>query len=247
MGQKLISDDLIIYCLGDYTHFICDQFGIPHDRADGLLQQYLDRTVQGSPPQLARSPYEESTKYPEILDFHPNIPYQEQPQSSTLASDLCNFPLSYEAPSSPQCVSYIEEADHSFHVPDLTAPDAKSQRLFLHNDQKSADMMTTDSDLSGNNPISTQSRETSDGSPIGSIRDYNPLWVQHNNIDHSEVENFRSPMKFDTLFTNRIITLGDSLTFKVSASTDGHVRMTEAHLKVRRQRHPKETLIMLIK
>ena len=239
MEQKPIPTNLIVFWLGDYTHFICDQFGFPHDQADRLLQQYLDRTVKGSSPQPARSLDVEPTEHPEILDSNHNTPCHEQPSCTSLASAACNLLQRYEAPSSPQQESYIREADHSINVTGLTAPDANSQGLSLRNDQHSADMMITESDQSENNPLSTQSSEPLDRTPIGSIKDYDPLWVQHNNIDTSEVEAFKSPMKFETLFHSRVITIGDVLTFQVCISTEGQERMTEAHLQVRYEHRPR--------
>ena len=239
MDQNPIPNDLIVFWLRDYTHFICDQFGLPHNRAGGLLQQYLDLTVHGSPPQNTKSPYEEPTRYPAILDSHPNTPYQEQPRSKPPSSDPCNFPRSYAAPSSLRHESHIEEAGKPLNVAGLTIPDAKSQGQSLYDDEQSGDMMITDSDLPKNNPLSTQSREPLGRNSIGSVHDYDPLWVQHNNIDPAEVEKFKSPIKFEDLICYRVITVGDVLTFQVSVGTGGQDLVTEAHLKVRYQCGPK--------
>ena len=245
MEQIPIPANLIVFWLGDYTHFICDQFGFPHDQADRLLQQYLDRTVEGSPPQPARSPSVEPAKYPEILDSSQNTPCHEQPSNPSSASALGNLLQGYEAPASPQQESYIQEADDSTNVTGLTPRDTNSQILSLLRGRHSANMTITDSDLSGNNPLSTQSSEPSNKTPIGSIWDYDPLWVQRNNIDIAMVEEFTSPIKFDALFTSRIITIGDILTFQVSPSTDRKDRKTEAHLQVRYKHRPTRRFMLI--
>ena len=96
----------------------------------------------------------------------------------------------------------------------------------------------SDSNIPDSSALSVLLTGPPNKTPIGRITDYDPLWVQHNNVDTTMVENFRSRMKFDTLFSQEVIKTGDTLTFQVSASANAQHGETEAHLTVMRCRHP---------
>lgn len=236
MEQNSASGQAILYWLADYSHFICDSPSLPHEQGNRLLQQYLDLTKGTPPQQAAPSPYEQPTSYPEIPSSHHS---SEQLMSAHLATHLRDTPSSYLAPPNSKHEScFQEEADPMAISAATTARfDAPLGPFYLY-DQQSGDLLTTGSNDPENSALSPLLTEPPNKTAIGRITDYDPLWVQHNNVDTTMVEEFRSRMNFDTLFSQEVIKTGDILTFQVSVSANAQHIEIEAHLKVRRCRYP---------
>ena len=232
MEQNFPPHHVIVDWLADYTHFICDHFSLPRDQADGLLQQYLNPTARGPPQQPTTSPYEQSSGSSEAPNLYPEAHFQEQLPNPYLATYL--MPLNHPVPSNPHHDARVEEdADHLSSSRGMLARNTTSQGQFVAYEQQPGNMMTTNSDLPEASITSPQPTQTLNQTPIGSITDYDPLWIQNNNVDPLRVTQFRSDMKFDTLFSQRVIKLGDVLIFQVSTTTtNGQTQKTEAHLKV---------------
>lgn len=68
--------------------------------------------------------------------------------------------------------------------------------------------------------------------PIGSIEDYDPLWFKQAGIDDEEVDQFKSAMKFDCLFTSKVFGIGDTFTLDVELNHNGQKVKSVAMLRV---------------
>ena len=232
MEQYPPSNPVTTWWLADYTHFICDQLDLPQERGDQLFQQYHWLTTGMPPEQPASSSYGNLTARPEMQIGHHNKHSQEQPPSAPLEHGLQNLPVSNSGHSNlPHEHSIGEEDNHLSNPAAMTAPDVTSQRVFSSYDQQAGET-TSDLDVPETISPSVQSTGPSNRNPIGSIADYDPLWVPHNNVDANTVKNHHTSMKFDTLFTHNVIKLGDILTFQVSVNANGQNVHTEAHLMV---------------
>ncbi len=239
MDDNPASSQSVLEWLTDYTHFICHQFNVPHDQAGGLLREYLNLKAQPSMLEPITSPYEQPTSYPDI----PSPPHytfsQEQPSSAHLAADLREVPLGNQA-SLFSHESYTgKDTNHLFNVTATTTHSKTPLGLPVPCDEQSDNMMA-DSSLPETEAPSPQLNQPSKRTAIGSIKDYDPFWVQHENIDPNTVESFSSAMKFEQLVRKNVIKLGDILTFPVSVSINGQSKETEAHLKVTCKRPHRE-------
>ncbi len=239
MDDNLASSQSVLEWLTDYTHFICHQFNVPHDQAGGLLQQYLDLKARPSTLEQVMSPYEQPTSYPDVPSSQHYTFTQEQSSSAHLAADLREVPLGKQASLSPHDSYTGEETNQLFNVTATTTHNETSPGLPLPYDGQSGNMMTGSSFL-GTKVPSPQSNQLLETTSIGSIKDYDPFWVQHENVDPNTVESFPSAMKFENLVGTNVIRFGDILTFPVSMSINGQSEETEAHLKVMCQRPHRE-------
>lgn len=232
MEQYPPSNPAITWWLADYTHFICDQLGLPHEQGDQLFQHYHWLTTGIPPPQPASSQYGYPTAYPEIPDSHYPSPLQEQSPSAVFEDGLRSSPMSNSGFLNLSHGHFLEEeinylADHTA----MTASKIAPSELFSPYDQQPS-QINSDSDFPETISPSMHSIGPSTHTPIGSVADYDPLWVQHCNINPNRVNNHRTSMKFDTLFTHNVLKLGDILTFQVAITTNRHTIQTEAHLQV---------------
>lgn len=125
-----------------------------------------------------------------------------------------------------------DEADHLFNTTAFMTPNTTSRDHASPYDQQSDSIMTEDQDFSEAGAAFQQQPQTLNQSFIGSISDYDPLWIQNNNVDPLLLQKFQSAMKFVTLFSQGAIKLGDVLTFQISMKIDGQSQETKAHLKV---------------
>lgn len=243
MDQTPPSERIILDWLTDYTHFICNKFGISQDCANELLQQYLDLKARDPPQQATASPSVQQKNYPETPDPHQYTHHWEQP-----STQLQNIPLGFRVHSDLLNESYdARETHHSSSPSTMAAPDPAIGPLFSSYDQQSGNMTM----YSNPNPLETcdlppNLMHTFSTNPLGSIPDYDPLWIQNRNLDPRILDNFSSNMQFDTLFMQGIIKINDVLTFQVSVTNNGAVQDTEAHLTVSQLRiFSSRTRIML--
>ena len=232
MEQFPPSNPAITWWLADYTHFICDQLRLSHEQGDRLFQQYHWLTTGQPPPQPASSLNGNPTAYPEMRINHHDTHSHDQFPCPPLQHGRQNLPMSNSGPSDlPHKHSLGEEVNHASNSTVMTAPNVMPQGLFSSYDQQHG-QITSDLDVPETISPSMQSTGPSNHNPIGSVADYDPLWVQYNNISPMTVKNYRTSMKFDTLFNHHVIRPGDILTFQVTVTADGQHLKTEAHLKV---------------
>ena len=232
MEQYPPSNEAITWWLADYTHYICDQLDLPHEQGDQLFHQYHCLTTGFHPQQPASSLYGYPTVCPEMPIGHHDTHSQERSPSAPLEDGLQHLPVNNSGPSNlPHEHSIGEEVHHLSNSTAMTPPNLAPQGLFSSYDQQSG-QTTSDLDVPETISPSMQSIGPSNHNPIGSIADYDPLWVQHNNVDPISVNKFHTSMKFDTLFTHNVIKIGDILTFQVTVKANGQFLQTEAHLKV---------------
>lgn len=229
MEQDPSLNDVIIDWLADYTHFICDQFNFPHDEAKGLLQRYLDLTAKDSPQQTVTLPLNQPTIYPEIPSPRHETPFRKQGLNAHLSTQPSNLPLGDSVPSKSHRETRLWE-DAGFLG--STVPDTTPQGQLTAYGQQPGNVVTTASDLSEASAPYPQQNQRSNQTPIGTVADYDPLWVQKNNVIPLRVHEFRSAMKLETLITAGVVKMGDVLTFQVSVPENGQVLETEAHLAV---------------
>lgn len=227
-------NQVIVDWLADYTRFLCASFGLPHNQADELLQHYLNLTTRDLPGPPTSPPVQQSTTYPPIPCPDHIAQFQEQSPNHSLTTHFPNLPLSDSAHSSPHHEAHAGEGvDSSYSSVTSTARNATRQGQFSPYDQHPGNMTSTDSNSSMTGTPSLQSTLPLIQTPIGSIAEYDPLWIQHENNDPVIVENFQSGMKWDVLFRSEVIKIGDVLTFQVSVLSKGELATTEAHLTVR--------------
>ena len=213
MEQDNPSKQMILHWLSDYTTFICDQLRVPHDEGYRHLQQYLELTARGPSHQPVIPVHEQPHPYANASSLQPK-------ESQDHASGLYPGAFSGEEVTSPYSVAV--QASH-------TTPESQHSH---HDQRRGYDNM--DWGVSGTTVPYLQSAQLPSSSSIGRVADYDPLWVQNENMDPSVVEAFRSKMKLDVLFRD-VIKTGDTLIFQVSISADGQERNTEAYLQVRCQ------------
>ena len=238
MEQYPPSNQAITWWLADYTHFICDKLDLSHEQGDQLFQQYHLLTT-GNPPQHPASSLNGCpTACPDMpIDDH-DTHSQEQSLSALLEHDLRNLPMSNSGLSNLPHKHFLgEEVNHPSNLTTMAAPNLAPQGLFSSYDHQPGPT-TSDLDVPETFSKLMQSNGPSNHNPIGSVADYDPLWVQHNNVNPITVKNYLTSMKFDTLFTNHVIRLGDILTFQVTVTANGRYLQTEAHLQVLHPSHP---------
>ena len=229
MEQYPSSNPAITWWLADYTHFICDQLDLSHEQGDQLFEHYHWLTTGLSPQQPASTLYGYPTALPEMGIGHHNTHSREQSLSAPLEDGL---PVGNSGFSNLHHEHSIgEEVHHLSNPTAMTAPNLAPGGLFSSYDQQPG-QVKNEQDVPETTSASMQSIGPSNVTPIGSVADYDPLWVQHNHINPNTVKNHHTSMKLDTLFTHNVIKFGDILTFQVAVNANGQNIQTEAHLKV---------------
>lgn len=269
MEQDRPSNLVIVDWLKDYSHFFCDRFSLPHQKAGELLQEYLEITARDPVQQPVTSLHKQQTRLPEgRIPEHathhwepsPNSDLPTSPQSQTSSgvqapnpnhqrylwdqvptpqpsTHLQTHPLDYPKVSSP----YHEAQDRV----DATRPSAITattlrhtiiQGPFASSDPQSGRITAVDSNSAETGAYPPLPIPPVNQTPIGSIHQYDPHWVQHAD-DVTAVSRFSSAMKFDTLFHADVIIIGDVLKFQVRVCSNGQSLETDADLAVR-QRSP---------
>ena len=235
MDQGTLEDRLLLEWLQNYTCYICDRLKIPRDQGAGLLEEYLKLPPRTSAQQSSGSVYEQPASHSGATNSpcetrHAQHPTKPGPATYTQDQAM----IAHE--------SYDRHDDASTgyntnHQANLMAPETSSSLLRLQSypeNQRSDGMMPMDlgqSDISHH--LSQPIEAVKDRAPIGSIEDYDPLWVQKGKVSPKIVEGFKSRISFDTLFSSNVIRPGDVLTVQVTIPIGGKVTETEAHLTVR--------------
>ena len=154
-----------------------------------------------------------------------------QPQDRHLAT---HQPMTHSAHFSRHHETYGGDETGDLFTPMATAtPNEAPRPQFSHYDQNPSSNMTLDSGFSPAAGPSSSQTQTTNPAPVGTIEDYDPLWVQKENVDPVQVEEFKSAMNFETLLLQGAIKLDDVLIFQVSVTTNGREEETEAYLQVR--------------
>ena len=234
MDQGTQEDRLVLKWLQDYTHFVCDRLSFPHDQARGLLQEYLELTARASPQQSSASPYEQSSRYPEIPTSHYETQLAGHLLDPHLATHTQDQPTFYRENYDRHLNARPEhEVDRLSNSTAIETSGSLPQLQSYPNNQHSGGMMPMDPRQSESSHPLSQPIQAMDGDSIGSIKEYDPLWVQKGNVDPEIVKGFQSRMKFDSLFRHGVIRSGDVLTLQVTIPNNGDDTETEAHLTVR--------------
>lgn len=235
MSQGSPEDRLVVKWLADYTHFMCDRLNFPHDQGAGLLQEYLELTARASAQQPSASRYEKASSYPDIPASLHETQLAEHLLDPHLATHTQDRPAIYlEGLDRHDDVSTGNNADHLSNSMAIEASSSLPQLQSHPNNQHSGGMMPMDPRQSeSSNPLPQPIQAMQDREPIGSVNEYDPLWVQEGNVDPEIVMGFQSRMKFDTLFRHGVIRPGDVLTLQVTIPNNGGDTETEAHLTVR--------------
>lgn len=183
--------------------------------------------------QLPTRPQTPSPSHSKAPTLYHETHFRDQPSSPHPAARFQTLPLSYSEALNPLHKTHNrEEAAQSSKFMALASPDATYHGLFTPHEAQLGDMIPINSNLSETGAPSPQQTQPVNQTPIGNIKDYDPLWVQHKNEDRTAVEDFSSDMKFDTLFSAGVIKVGDVLTFQVSIPSNGQTLETEALLTV---------------
>ena len=83
-----------------------------------------------------------------------------------------------------------------------------------------------------NSTQNTLSQQSSASGPVlCSVRDYDPHWYVRENINPKEIEEFTSRMKFENLFSSKVLREGDTLVLDVQIVASGVSK--KAHWTVR--------------
>ena len=164
---------------------------------------------------------------------------QDQPRGPHPLAHNQTLPLGYSKAPTPYHETYDKEqpAQSTTSIA-LPVPNTVRQAPLPHSVSQSDSIIPTNSDGSETGVLPPQPIPPIDQTPIGSIKELDPLWVQHNKEDPTAVEGYFSSMKFETLLIAGVIKIGDVLAFQVSVPGHGKPLETEAHLSVR----PNESL-----
>ena len=182
--------------------------------------------------QLPTPPKNQRTIHSKSKTLYKETHFRDQSSSPHHAARFQTLPLSYSEAPNPLQETHIGEAAQSSKFVALASPNATHHGLFTPHEAQLGDMIPINSNLSETGASSPQPTQPVNQTPIGNIKDYDPLWVQHKNEDRTAVEGFSSDMKFDTLFSAGVIKVGDVLTFQVSVPSNGRTLETEALLTV---------------
>ncbi|KAM0800634.1 hypothetical protein BDR22DRAFT_821495 [Usnea florida] len=107
----------------------------------------------------------------------------------------------------------------------------ESRTMSYPENQRSGGMMPMDLGQSErSHHLSQPIQAVKDRAPLGSIEDYDPLWVQKGNVNPKNVEDFKSRISFDTLFSYSVIRPGDVLTLKKMKQWQGLKRARKIQL-----------------
>ena len=161
-----------------------------------------------------------------------------QPTSPRHSTHLQTLPLDYSKAPNP-CHETHDGEEPAYPSPFMasTVLNTTQQGPFPPNDPQSSGIVPINANISEAGALPPQPIPPANQTPIGSITEYDPLWVQHNNEDPANVQRFSSAMKLDTLFSAGVIKTGDVLSFQVSVPGQSQPLETEARLSVRLKSH----------
>ena len=235
MDQGTLEDRLLLEWLQNYTSYICDRLNIPHNQGAGLLEGYLKLPARTSAQQSSGSAYEQSASHFGTTNSHCETIHAQhltKPGLAMYTQDQAKIPRENCDRHDDASTGYNTD-----HQSNSMAIETSSSLLPLQScpeNQRSGGMMPMDLGQSeSSHQLSQPIQAVKDRVPLGSIEDYDPLWVQKGKVSPKIVEGYKSRMSFDTLFSYSVIRPGDVLTVQVTIPNGGNVTETEAHLTVR--------------
>ena len=235
MEQNTVSHEVILDWLTDYSYFLCDRLGVPLDQVDGLLEQYFTVKANGHPQEIAAPALEQPDTCPELPDPQLDTNVQEQSSNTFTPTEPQTLPLSQLVPIDEDDEAHVGEVEANL-LPRSQSPSPPSISLLTQaspESQQLGSMSAMDLDSPGTKGPSPPSTQPPNETLFSSITSYDPRWVQHENLDPTTVENFKSNLKFEALFSQNVIKIGDILTFQVIARFNEQDENTTALLKVR--------------
>ena len=235
MDQGTSEDLLLLEWLQNYTSYICDRLNIPHNQGTGLLEGYLKLPARTSVQQSSVLAYKQPASHSGTTNSHCETRHAQRltkPGRATYTQDQAIIPRESCDRHDDASTGY-----NTNHKSNSMGPKTSSSLPRLQSypeNQRSGGMMPMDLGQSeSSHQLSQPIQAVKDRAPLGSIEDYDPLWVQKGNVNPKIVEGFKSRMSFDTLASYSIIRPGDVLTVQVTIPNGGNVIETEARLTVR--------------
>ncbi|KAM0794371.1 hypothetical protein BDR22DRAFT_827002 [Usnea florida] len=234
MDQGTLEDHLLLDWLQNYTCYICDRLNIPQDQGTGLLEGYLKLPARTSAEQSSASAYKQPASHLGTTNSHYETRHPQhltKPGLATYTQDQAMIPHETYDRHDDASTGYNTNPQSN-----LMAPETSSSLLRPHSYpkiQRSDGLMPMNLGQSeSSHQLSQPIQAVKDRAPLGSIEDYDPLWVQKGNVNPKIVEDFKSRISFDTLFSYSVVRPGDVLTVQVTVPNGGDVTYTEAHLRI---------------
>ena len=235
MNQDTSENHRLLNWLQAYTDYICDRLNFPQNQGAGLLEDFLRLPARVSAKESPTSPYEQPASHTGTTNSNCETRHEERLTNSGLTKHTQDQAISpregcdrHNDASTEYNANYPSNSmaiETSSSLPQLQSdPENQHSGGIIH-----MDLGQSESSHQLSQPI--QAME--DRVPIGSLKDYDPLWVQKGNVNPEIVKGFPSKMKFDTLFCSSVIRPGDVLTVQVVIPNNGDGTETEAHFTVR--------------
>ena len=235
MNQGTLEDHVLLNWLQTYTCYICDSLNLPQNQGTGLLEEFLRLPARVSAQEPFTPPYEQPASHTETTDSRCETRHEQHLMNPGLATH-----------TQDQAISPRESCDRHYDASTGYNTKYQSKSMAIEtsssppklqsypDNQHSGGMMPMDLGQSeSSHQLSQSIQAVVDRAPIGSITDYDPLWVQKENVNSEIVEGFTSKINFDSLFSSSVIRTGDVLTVQVIIPKNGSGTETEAHLTVR--------------
>ena len=235
MNQGTSEDHRLLSWLQAYTSYICDRLNFPQNRGEGLLEDFLKLPARDSAQQSSASPYELPASHTVTRNSQcetRNAQHLTNPGPTKHTQD--QIISLHESCDRHNDASTGYNTDYTSNSMAIETSSSLPQLESYPDDQHSGGMMPMDLGQSESSHQLSQSIQAVKGrAPIGSIKDYDPLWVQKGNVNPEIVEGFHTRTNFDTLFSSNVIRTGDVLAIQVTISDNGSNTETEAHVTVR--------------
>ena len=235
MNQGTLEDHVLLDWLQAYTCYVCDRLNLPQNQGTGLLEEFLRLPARVSAQEPFTPPYEQPASHTGTTDSRCETRHEQHLTNPGLATHTQDQAISPRE-SSDRHDDAITEYDTDYLSKSMAIETSSSlpQLRSYPKNQRSGGMMPMDLGQSeSSHQLSQPIQAVKDGVSLGSIKDYDPLWIQKGNVNPEIVNSVPSSLKFDTLFSSSVIRPGDVLTVQVTIPNNGGGTETEAHLTVR--------------
>ena len=235
MDQDTSEDHRLLNWLQAYTCYMCDRLNFPQNQGERLLEDFLKLPARGSAQQSSASPHEQLASHTGTTNSHYETRYAQRLAKPGLATDTQDQAIIPRG----NCDRHDDAStgNNTNHLSNSMAIESSSSLLRLQSypeNQGPGGRMPMDPGQSeSSDQLSQPIQAAKDRASIGSIEEYDPLWVEKGHVNSKIVEGFRSRIKFDTLFSDSVIRPGDVLTIQVTIPNNGNDTETEAHITVR--------------
>ena len=235
MNSDTSEDHRLLQWLQAYTYYICDRLNFPKIQGEELLENFLKLPARDSAQQSSVSPYEQPASHIGTTFSHCETRHAQHltnPDLATNTQDQAIIPRESCDRHNDACTGY--NTDHLSSSMATETTSSVPQLQSYPENQRSGGMMPMDLGQSeGSHQLSQPIQAVEDRASIGSITEYDPLWVQKDKVNPEIVEGFSSKLNFDTLFSSSVIRPGDVLAIQVTIFNNGNDTETEAHVTVR--------------